>query len=116
MFLISRFLNGFAVGMLDTSIPVFQSEISPARQRGRMVGAHGVLIVIGYSAAGFAGFGTYFAAPTVSWRLCLSLQIVAPFLLFVGSPWYVDLSSLRLLVCYYILTDKQTGFLKAQDG
>ncbi|KAK5209652.1 hypothetical protein LTR47_009050 [Exophiala xenobiotica] len=87
MFLISRFLNGFAVGMLDTSIPVFQSEISPARQRGRMVGAHGVLIVIGYSAAGFAGFGTYFAAPTVSWRLCLSLQIVAPLLLFVGSPW-----------------------------
>ncbi|KAL6250231.1 hypothetical protein RBB50_002532 [Rhinocladiella similis] len=87
MFLISRFLNGFAVGMLDTSIPVFQSEISPAHQRGRMVGAHGVLIVIGYSAAGFAGFGTYFATPTVSWRLCLSLQIVAPLLLFIGSPW-----------------------------
>ncbi|KIW32538.1 uncharacterized protein PV07_04071 [Cladophialophora immunda] len=87
MFLIARFLNGFAVGMLDTSIPVFQSEISPARQRGRMVGAHGVLIVIGYSCAGFAGFGTYFATPTVSWRLCLSLQIVAPLLLFLGSPW-----------------------------
>ncbi|KAI1614374.1 general substrate transporter [Exophiala viscosa] len=87
MFLIARFLNGFAVGMLDTSIPVFQSEISPARQRGRMVGAHGVLIVIGYSAAGFAGFGTYFATATVSWRLCLSLQIVAPLLLFIGSPW-----------------------------
>ncbi|EXJ68768.1 uncharacterized protein A1O5_07699 [Cladophialophora psammophila CBS 110553] len=87
MFLIARFLNGWAVGMLDTSIPVFQSEISPARQRGRMVGAHGVLIVIGYSCAGFAGFGTYFATPTVSWRLCLSLQIVAPLLLFLGSPW-----------------------------
>ncbi|KAH0837179.1 hypothetical protein AYO21_08164 [Fonsecaea monophora] len=87
MFLIARFLNGFAVGMLDTSIPVFQSEISPARQRGRMVGAHGVLIVIGYSCAGFSGFGTYFATPTVSWRLCLSLQIVAPLLLFIGSPW-----------------------------
>lgn len=87
MFLIARFLNGLAVGMLDVSIPVFQSEISPAHQRGRMVGAHGVLIVIGYSAAGFSGFGTYYASPTVSWRLCLSLQIVAPLLLFLGSPW-----------------------------
>lgn len=87
MFLIARFLNGAAVGMLDTSIPVFQSEISPAHQRGRMVGAHGVLIVIGYSLAGFCGFGTYYATPTVSWRLCLSLQIVAPLLLIIGSPW-----------------------------
>ncbi|KEF51771.1 uncharacterized protein A1O9_12108 [Exophiala aquamarina CBS 119918] len=87
MFLIARFLNGLAVGMLDVSIPVFQSEISPAHQRGRMVGAHGVLIVIGYSMAGFSGFGTYYASPTVSWRLCLSLQIIAPLFLFLGSPW-----------------------------
>ena len=86
MFLVARFLNGMAVGALDTSIPVFQSEISPAQQRGRMVGAHGVLIVIGYSMAGFCGFGTYFATPTVSWRLCLSLQLVAPLLLLIGSP------------------------------
>ena len=87
MFLIARCLNGIAVGMLDTSIPVFQSEISPAHQRGRMVGAHGVLVVIGYSTAGFCGFGTYYATPAVSWRLCLSLQIVAPLLLFLGSAW-----------------------------
>ena len=86
MFLVGRFLNGMGVGMLDTSIPVFQSEISPAHQRGRMVGAHGVLIVIGYAMAGFTGFGTYFATPTVSWRLCLSLQNVAPLLLILGSP------------------------------
>jgi len=87
MFLIARFLNGVAVGMLDTSIPVFQSEISPAHQRGRMVGAHGVLVVIGYSTAGFCGFGTYYASPTVGWRLCLGLQIVAPLLLLLSSPW-----------------------------
>lgn len=87
MFLVSRFLNGISVGMLDTSIPVFQSEVSPAHQRGRMVGTHGVLIVSGYSAAGFVGFGTYYADRSVGWRLCLALQIVAPLLLTLGSPW-----------------------------
>ncbi|CAH0028729.1 unnamed protein product [Clonostachys rhizophaga] len=87
MFLLARFLNGVSVGMLNTSIPVFQSEVSPAESRGRMVGTHGVLIVSGYSMAGFVGFGTYYAEPTVGWRLCLAIQIVAPLLLCLGSHW-----------------------------
>ncbi|KAF2009416.1 general substrate transporter [Aaosphaeria arxii CBS 175.79] len=87
MFLLARFLNGVAVGMLNTSIPVFQSEVSLAQERGRMVGTHGVLVVTGYSVAGFAGFGTYYARPEITWRLCLALQIVAPLLLMLGSPW-----------------------------
>ena len=37
--------------------------------------------------AAWTGLGCFFAAPTVSWRLCLSLQIVAPLLLLAGSPW-----------------------------
>lgn len=61
-------------------------SLQPIKEAGRMIGAHGVLIVIGYSMAGFSGFRTYYASPTVSWRLCLSLQIVAPLLLFIGSP------------------------------
>ena len=87
MFLVGRTLNGIAVASMDVSIPVFQSEISPPRQRGRMVGAHGVLIVSGYSIAGFCGYGTYFAPPHVSWRLSLALQVVAPMILLLGSPW-----------------------------
>lgn len=97
MLLVGRILNGLAIGMINCTIPVFQSEVSPARQRGRMVGAHGVLIVTGYSVAGFCGYGTYFAAPEVGWRLSLSLQVVAPLILIIGSPfipesprWLVD--------------------------
>ena len=87
MFLVGRTLNGIAVASLDVTIPVYQSEISPARQRGRMVGAHGIMIVSGYATAGFCGYGTYFARPVISWRLSLALQIVAPMLLLLGSPW-----------------------------
>ncbi|RKK27588.1 hypothetical protein BFJ66_g16131 [Fusarium oxysporum f. sp. cepae] len=87
MFLLARFLNGISVGMLNTSIPIFQSEVSLAHERGRMVGTHGVLVVSGYSAAGFVGYGTYFADQKVGWRLCLAIQIVAPLLLCLGSPW-----------------------------
>ena len=37
--------------------------------------------------AAWTGLGCYFASDAVSWRLCLSLQIVAPLLLLMGSPW-----------------------------
>lgn len=48
MFLMGRFINGVGVGMMDVSVPIYQSEISPASSRGRMVGSHGFLVVVGY--------------------------------------------------------------------
>lgn len=48
MLLVGRFFNGIAVGMVDVSVPIYQSEISPPKVRGRMVGSHGFLIVSGY--------------------------------------------------------------------
>lgn len=38
--------------------------------------------------ASWTGFGCYFEKnPAIQWRLCLALQIVAPLLLIIGSPW-----------------------------
>lgn len=48
MFLVGRFINGIGVGMMDVSVPIYQSEVSPANARGRMVGSHGFLVVVGY--------------------------------------------------------------------
>ena len=48
MLLVGRFLNGLGIGMMDVAVPIYQSEISPAKVRGRMVGTHGFLVVTGY--------------------------------------------------------------------
>lgn len=48
MFLVGRLLNGFGIGMVNSVVPIYQSEVSPASQRGRLVGIHGFLIVTGY--------------------------------------------------------------------
>lgn len=48
MFLVARFLNGIGVGMINSTIPVYISEISPAAQRGRLVGSHGFIICCAY--------------------------------------------------------------------
>ncbi|KAH8690341.1 general substrate transporter, partial [Talaromyces proteolyticus] len=87
MILVGRFLSGIGVGMMQVVIPAYMSELSPAKQRGRMTGSHGVFIVVGYTVAALAGLGCYFSKPEVEWRLCLSLQVVAPLILLSGSAW-----------------------------
>ena len=48
MFLVGRFLNGVAVGMINCTVPTYISEIAPAAQRGLLVGAHGICICASY--------------------------------------------------------------------
>ncbi|KAK3717672.1 hypothetical protein LTR37_005739 [Vermiconidia calcicola] len=98
MFLAGRFLSGLGVGMMQVSVPIYQSELSPAKQRGLMVGGHGILIVCGYAMAAWTGLGCYFATGQAQWRLCLSLQVISPALLLAGSPWLPE--SPRWLVAH----------------
>ncbi|KAH7252798.1 general substrate transporter [Fusarium tricinctum] len=87
MLLIGRFLNGIGIGMIDVAVPIYQAEISPASKRGRMVGSHGFLVTK-QAMAGWVGYGCFFITnPALQWRLCLAIQILAPLLLLVGSPW-----------------------------
>lgn len=48
MFLVARFFNGLSIGWINCSVPTYISEISPASQRGRIVGSHGFIICCGY--------------------------------------------------------------------
>ncbi|RVX69067.1 hypothetical protein B0A52_06780 [Exophiala mesophila] len=87
MFLTARFLNGLGVAWLNCSVPTYLSEISPALQRGRIVGAHGFILCSGYAVSNWSGLGTYYESNgTIQWRLLLSLQCVAPLILTLGSP------------------------------
>ena len=53
MFVVSRFIMGFGIGVLVTIVPLYQSEVSPPESRGLMVGLHGVLIGFSYALTGF---------------------------------------------------------------
>ncbi len=61
--------------MIDISVPLYQSEVSPPRSRGRLVGSHGFLVVVGYNLAAWTGLGSYYEPnPQIQWRLSLGLQ------------------------------------------
>jgi MFS family permease len=88
MLLVGRFLTGMGAGMANCSIPLYQSEVAPPSQRGRMVGLHGTALAGGYALAGWSGYGCYFETnPNIQWRLLLCLQVISPALLLAMTPW-----------------------------
>ena len=83
-FLAFRFLGGLGVGASSVTAPLYISEISPARSRGKLVGLFQFNIVFGILVAYLsnyllAGLGAH------SWRLMLGVQAVpaVAFLLFL---------------------------------
>ena len=79
-----RFLGGLAIGGSSVLAPVYISEISPARVRGRLVGLFQLAIVIGILAAYFSNF---MVAQVVSgdaaWRIKLAVAALPAVILFV---------------------------------
>lgn len=85
MFCVARVIMGFAIGILVTLVPLYQSEVSPAESRGLMVGLHGVLIGFSYSLTGFISYATsYSSNGAFQWRFPLTVQAVWPGILLVG--------------------------------
>lgn len=75
-------------GNLVTLIPIMQAEIAPPASRGFLVGQHGVVLVAGYTIAGWVGYGCYFAENAAfQWRFPLALFCLWPTLLLVVIHW-----------------------------
>lgn len=55
-YLVARVVTGMASGHTFSAMPIYYAEISPPNSRGMMTGAHGWLIALGYSLAGWIGY------------------------------------------------------------
>lgn len=80
-----RFIVGLGTGLAAVTLPVYLSEMAPARIRGRVTGFYALSIVIGQ----FFGFliGVAFA-PMESWRWMLGLSVI-PSIFFAIGLFYV---------------------------
>lgn len=89
MFIVARTIAGIGIGILITSIPMYQSEVSTPESRGFMCCMHGVMFAVGYSLSAWIGFGTYFSPKDSSFgfRFPLAFQCAPSLLLILGSPF-----------------------------
>ncbi len=109
IFLFFRFLGGIGVGASSVTAPVYISEISPARSRGRLVALFQFNIVFGILVSYLSNYligqdGEH------SWRLMLGVQVI-PSVLFLILLKYVP-ESPRWLIVKRSKVEEATAVLK----
>ncbi|KAH9856650.1 general substrate transporter [Lenzites betulinus] len=85
--LVGRIVAGFAIGILSMTVPLYNTEIAPAKHRGFVVGLTQQMIGIGFIVANWVGYGCQYLEGNKQWRLPLGLQLAPAFLLFVGAQF-----------------------------
>ncbi|CCU76528.1 MFS sugar transporter [Blumeria hordei DH14] len=94
-----RVTIGCAIGIISSTIPVWQAECSPPAHRGKHVVLDGVFTCLGFALASWVNLGSSQANvsnPSITWRLPLAVPIIFSALLMPGI--YVMPESPRWLI------------------
>ncbi|KAJ5726506.1 Mitochondrial substrate/solute carrier, partial [Penicillium malachiteum] len=85
MMMVGRIIAGLGVGALSTIVPVYQSEISPPHNRGKLACIEFTGNIAGYATSVWVDYFCSFIESNYSWRLPLFCQCVMGFALALGS-------------------------------
>ena len=80
--ILSRLVLGAAVGLATVIIPIYISEMAPARTRGASTGLFQVMIYGGVLASSIAGIAL---APFSAWRWMFGIGLLPALIMFVGA-------------------------------
>ncbi|CAI5760683.1 unnamed protein product [Candida verbasci] len=83
-FVVGRVITGLGNGLNTATIPVWQSEMSRAENRGFLVNLEGAFIAIGTFIAYWVDFGFSYIDTSVQWRFPVAFQNFFGIILFLG--------------------------------
>lgn len=103
IFGVGRVFSGFGVGFLSTMVPLYQCEISPVEERGKLVCGEFTGNIAGYCLSVWVDYFCYFLQDVgnaredpfsiwaqLSWRLPLFMQVALGTVLFLGGIFVVE--------------------------
>ncbi|PUZ70182.1 hypothetical protein GQ55_2G206100 [Panicum hallii var. hallii] len=90
MLILGRVLLGIGVGFANQSVPVYLSEMAPARMRGMLNNGFQLMITLGILFANLINYGTDRIAGGWGWRLSLALAAVPAAIITIGSVFLPD--------------------------
>ncbi|KAJ4780405.1 sugar transporter 1 [Rhynchospora pubera] len=90
MLIAGRILLGIGVGFANQSVPVYLSEMAPARYRGMLNMSFQLMITIGILIANLVNFGTNKIVGGWGWRVSLALAAIPAAIITVGSLFLPD--------------------------
>ncbi|KAK1767891.1 general substrate transporter [Phialemonium atrogriseum] len=118
MVIAGRIFGGMGSAVVSTSIPMFQSEVAPAKQRGRFVVMNHVGFVAGLATGFWVGYAvTFWDSPRgveVGWRFSIAVQFIPAFIFAVGLPFVHE--SPRWLVEHGKIDSARTSLHYFREG
>lgn len=109
LMMLGRIIAGLGVGALSTIVPVYQSEISPPHNRGRLACIEFSGNVAGYATSVWVDYFCSYIKNDWAWRLPLLMQCIMGLLLAAGSLLICE-SPRCVIVCAYgpqVRTDQE---------
>jgi MFS family permease len=85
MMMLGRIIAGLGVGALSTIVPVYQSEISPPHNRGKLACIEFTGNIAGYAASVWVDYFCSYIPSNSAWRVPLAMQVIMGSLLAIGS-------------------------------
>jgi MFS family permease len=98
LMILGRVIAGLGVGTLSTIVPVYQSEISPPHNRGKLACIEFSGNIAGYAVSVWVDYFCSFIQSDWSWRIPLLMQCIMGSLLAAGSLLICE--SPRFVVLY----------------
>lgn len=90
MMMLGRIIAGLGVGALSTIVPVYQSEISPPHNRGKLACIEFSGNIFGYMCSVWVDYFCSYIENDWAWRIPLLVQVLGGVLLAVGSFLIVE--------------------------
>ena len=88
--MVARVVTGMGIGYITSVAPVYQSEISPAAQRGWQVCCQLTTMLFGLMLAYWVNYGFFFHPGSVQWRFPLLFQLVFAVYILAVTPFLPD--------------------------
>ncbi|XP_065019179.1 sugar transport protein MST3-like [Musa acuminata AAA Group] len=90
MLILGRILLGIGVGFANQSVPLYLSEMAPARLRGMLNIGFQLMITVGIFAANLINYGTAKIKGGWGWRVSLALAAVPACIISLGALFLPD--------------------------
>ncbi|CCH44489.1 Low-affinity glucose transporter HXT1 [Wickerhamomyces ciferrii] len=87
IFITGRVITGVGNGMNSSTVPMLQSECSPALNRGMLLTLQGTVTILGLVIAYWTGYGTSFNTSSFQWRFPVSFQAFFAICLVLQAIW-----------------------------
>ena len=85
--IVARIIAGIGNGINTATAPVWQSETSQVRWRGKLVVIEMILNIAGFSLSNWVTYGMSFVEGPIAWRFPVAFQMVFIFILFGTVSW-----------------------------